>query len=221
MNFTYLSPAQAFRFPILVSRHLKIRKAKGILKVGNIKPACIMLGFDNIGIFDNKKSRSIWELGQGSLLEFKGKAKIGNGFKISMSGGKLTIGSQFISPGECSIICNHNIQIGNDCLISWDTLIMDTDFHRIYENKKCINPPKGIMIGKNVWIGCRSTLLKGCSIPDGSIIAAGSIVTKTLTEINSIYGGNPIRELKKILTGNDNWPDSIIIQINYQNLFLL
>ena len=44
---------------------------------------------------------------------------------------------------------------------------MDTDFHKVYSIKnleKQLNEPKPIYIGKNVWIGCRCTILKGSSI---------------------------------------------------------
>ncbi len=49
-------------------------------------------------------------------------------------------------------------------------------------------------IGKDVWIGAHSIILAGVSIGDGSIIAAGSIVTKDV-EPFSIYGGVPAKKI--------------------------
>jgi acetyltransferase-like isoleucine patch superfamily enzyme len=54
---------------------------------------------------------------------------------------------------------------------------------------------KGIKIGKNCWIGSKVTVLDGVQIGDGSIIAAGSVVTKSFSE-NSIIGGVPAKLLK-------------------------
>lgn len=55
---------------------------------------------------------------------------------------------------------------------------MYNDFHKIYKNDKVINENKRVIIGNDVWIGCRSTILKGSEIASNSVIAAASIVTK-------------------------------------------
>jgi acetyltransferase-like isoleucine patch superfamily enzyme len=55
---------------------------------------------------------------------------------------------------------------------------------------------KGMKIGKNCWIGSKVTVLDGVHIGDGSIVAAGSVVTKSFPE-NSIIGGVPTKLLKK------------------------
>lgn len=51
-----------------------------------------------------------------------------------------------------------------------------------------------IVIGNNVYIGEGSYIMPGVTIEDNCIIAAGSIVTKSV-EKNSIVGGNPIKYL--------------------------
>lgn len=50
---------------------------------------------------------------------------------------------------------------------------------------------------ERVWIGCNSIILKGVSIGDNSIIAAGSVITKDV-EPNTLVGGNPARVIKKM-----------------------
>ena len=72
---------------------------------------------------------------------------------------------------------------------------MDTDFHKIYsvndvERENRLNPDREIEIGNHVWIGARSTVLKGTRVPDDSIVAAGSVVTKRMNQSNSLYIGN-------------------------------
>lgn len=74
---------------------------------------------------------------------------------------------------------------------------MDTDFHRIYDMKReILNNPRPIIIGENVWVGCRATILKGSNVPDGSIIASGALVAGDLKEINGMYGGVPAKLLR-------------------------
>lgn len=57
-----------------------------------------------------------------------------------------------------------------------------------------------VHIGKNVWIGANAVILRGVSIGDGAIIAAGAVVNHDIPAYE-VWGGIPakkIRELKKI-----------------------
>lgn len=75
---------------------------------------------------------------------------------------------------------------------------MDTDFHPIINaNIEILNPPTEIIIGKSVWIGCRSVILKGSIIPDGCIIAANSLVSKKITGENQIFGSHSLHLIKQ------------------------
>ncbi|MFI5222104.1 MAG: acyltransferase, partial [Bacteroidia bacterium] len=55
----------------------------------------------------------------------------------------------------------------------------------------------GIKIGRNCWIGAKTTILDGADVQDGCVIAAGSLVIKGVYEKNSIYGGNPAKLIRK------------------------
>ena len=57
-----------------------------------------------------------------------------------------------------------------------------------------------IAIGNHVWIGCKSTILKGVTIGDGSVIAAGSLVNRNVPA-HVLVGGVPA----KILKENVDW----------------
>ncbi|MDE5948724.1 MAG: hypothetical protein K2G86_08115 [Prevotella sp.] len=52
------------------------------------------------------------------------------------------------------------------------------------------------VIGDDVWIGYGAIILSGVKIANGTIVAAGSIVTKD-TEPYSIYAGSPARKVKE------------------------
>ncbi|MEA3423389.1 MAG: DapH/DapD/GlmU-related protein, partial [Bacillota bacterium] len=55
--------------------------------------------------------------------------------------------------------------------------------------------PAPVVIEDDVWIGARTVILPGVVIHEGSIIAAGSIVTKDV-QAYSIVGGNPAKLIK-------------------------
>lgn len=53
------------------------------------------------------------------------------------------------------------------------------------------------MIGENVWIGSNTTVVPGVTLGNGSIIAAGSVVTKNVPE-NVVVGGVPAKIIKML-----------------------
>lgn len=57
--------------------------------------------------------------------------------------------------------------------------------------------PAPIRLGKNVWVGSNSTILRGVTIGDNAIIAAGSVVTKDVA-VDSVVGGVPARYIQNI-----------------------
>lgn len=50
-----------------------------------------------------------------------------------------------------------------------------------------------IVIGDNCFIGERSTIMYGCELANNTIVAAGSVVTKSFSTPYTIIGGNPAK----------------------------
>ena len=70
---------------------------------------------------------------------------------------------------------------------------MDSDLHKIINEKgEVINGHRDVHFGNKVWIGCRCCILKGVIIPDGNIVSAGSLITKSYDVKNSIITANKI-----------------------------
>lgn len=59
----------------------------------------------------------------------------------------------------------------------------------------------GVFIGNHVWIGEKVYITKRAAIPDESVVAACSVVTKKFTEKNTVLAGNPA----KIVKTNVQW----------------
>lgn len=194
-NLKYFPLRKAIRLPILISHRVWLMKTAGKVILPEYKTERIKIGFGEVGIFDKHRSRSIWQVS--GTIEFKGKAKIGHGSKISVSG-KLVIGNDFCITAESSIVAQKEISFGNNVLVSWDALIMDTDFHDIFDKGgRHLNAPMPINISDNVWIGCRTLILKGTHIADGVVVAAASTVTKSINESNAVIAGSPATVVKE------------------------
>ena len=89
------------------------------------------------------------------------------------------------------------ISIGNDTTISTDVLFLthDASVGKIFGKENGSDLLGKIKIGSNCFIGARSVILLGVSLPDNVIVAAGSVVTKSFDKSNIIIGGNPAREI--------------------------
>ena len=76
------------------------------------------------------------------------------------------------------ITCRKKITIGNYVAMARLTFISDTDFHPQYDSTgKRANEDKETIIEDHVWIGLKSTIMKGTHIGAGSVIGANSLVS--------------------------------------------
>jgi acetyltransferase-like isoleucine patch superfamily enzyme len=110
---------------------------------------------------------------------------------------KLNLGSGYINY-NVKIRCFKEITIGNNVAISENVTIWDSDAHAIVGNEANMTQP--VRIGNHVWIGNNVTILKGVTIGDGAIIAAGSLVNKSIPS-GSLAAGVPAKVIKE----NVNW----------------
>lgn len=148
-----------------------------------------------------KYDRCYVRLESKSKLEIKGHFTIFPGGRIIIGpNAKVELGNNSFISLNTKIICKDYIKIGDNCAISWDCLIMDTDFHNIIQNNNLNKETKPILIGDDVWIGSKVTILKGVSIGDGAVIASNSVVTKNVPP-RCIVAGNPA----KIIRENVQW----------------
>lgn len=105
------------------------------------------------------------------------------------------------------IMAQERIEIGSHCLISWQVGIADSDFHPLDPKQRWVDaealapyfadrPPRPpvvtarVKIGDNVWIGMNATILKGVTIGENAVVAAGSVVTRDVPS-NMVVAGNP------------------------------
>ena len=93
----------------------------------------------------------------------------------SHKGGMLVIGDGTVLDSGAEVIAWAGVTIGKRCYLGWDALVMDTDLHQIGSNP-LVN--KAVIIGDDVYIGCRAMILKGVTIGNGAMIHPGSIVTR-------------------------------------------
>ena len=105
---------------------------------------------------------------------------------------KITIGNRCFFNHNCSITSAESITIGNNCMFANNLVIVDHDHtveNGIVSGKLKTQP---IIIEDHVWIGANVVILKGVHIGEGSIIAAGAVVTQDIPA-HSVAMGVPAR----------------------------
>lgn len=117
-------------------------------------------------------------------------------------GSEIIIGDDSGLSGT-SICAAKSVKIGCNCLIGANVTITDYDFHSVNPEGRRYNSDSeeigcsSVIIENNVWLGMNAIVLKGVTIGENSVIAAGSVVTKSIPP-NCIACGNPAKIIKTI-----------------------
>ena len=140
------------------------------------------------------------ENSMGGFVKIGYNTELMDGVLLLTYGGNITIGNQ-CSINPYSIIYGHgNTYIGNQVLIAGHCMIIPAN--HIFNSKstpiiKQGLTKKGIHIEDNVWIGHGCSILDGVKIGEGSVIAAGSVVTSSIPK-NSLVAGVPAQVIRVI-----------------------
>lgn len=160
------------------------------------------------------------KISRGTLLDIRngGKIVLGDGVTLNshnkgyhlnmhspvklfadMPGAEIIIGKETYINGSC-IHAYQLIQIGANCLIAANCQIFDCSGHDLsfecIENRihtKGVSKP--VIIEDGVWIGANAIILPGVTIGRGSVIGAGSVVTKSVPPM-AVAVGNPAKVIK-------------------------
>ena len=122
----------------------------------------------------------------GAFVEIQKKAVVGKNCKISSH----------------SFICE-GVSLGDNCFIGHGVVFINDNYPRATKSNGKLEAGLDWMsrlvktkIGKNVAIGSNSTILGNINIGDGSLVGAGSVVTKNIPA-REVWAGNPAKFLKK------------------------
>lgn len=144
---------------------------------------------------------------RGRLLSLMTGCQFGRNVKVSTNvyihslNEPLSVGDESYINTGVHLDCTHPIHIGKRCLIGFKTSlitashVIDTDFKGCRLNKGDFG--SAITIEDDVWIGANTIILPGVTIGRGSVIAAGSIVSKSIPA-NVIAIGAPARAKREI-----------------------
>lgn len=163
------------------------------------------------------------ELEDRSFLKIGDNVKMGRETIILRSDSAVFIGEgTTFASGQLKTGRNRKINIGKDCMFSWDTALLGHDGHMIFDlaQGKCKNNTQGeqvcsIDIGNHVWVGGETAILPGTNIEDGCICGYRSLLKGKFPN-NVALAGSPA----KIIKENVAWTRSNICNCDDEYLKL-
>jgi galactoside O-acetyltransferase len=136
---------------------------------------------------------------------------------INLQRGSMEIGDRVLINEGTTFYCVENIKIGNDVMFSWGCTVVDSNFHSTNSSERIKDTQNGrkeieehtmgqntdwatihnapIVIKNKAWIGFNSIIMKGVTIGEGAVVAAGSVVVKDVPDY-AVVGGNPAKVIK-------------------------
>lgn len=157
--------------------------------------------WDSQRMLRNKMVGSLY-VAKGATLEAEA-FDVYAGSRINVNAGaKLSLGSGYMNH-DCVIDCFDSISIGHHVVISERVVLRDSDNHTIKDmeaipsDESAVTAP--IIIGDHVWVGMNTIVLKGVTIGEGAVVAAGSVVNKDVPP-HCLVAGVPAKVVKTDVT---------------------
>lgn len=199
-NFRTLPLRQAIKMPVYIYGKVRLFMLNGKIQIkAPIKTGMISIGRNNesFALFDHSGFISLGS--RTSRIVFEGQAQIAVNTKIRVPDGTLTFGEGAFIGAGVRIICNGSyIKIGDHNRIAFDTVIMNSGFHFVYNSSResvgRLSHP--IILGSYNWIGNRSTISSGTKTKPYTIVCSGSLLNKDYTKTPDEYemlGGAPAK----------------------------
>lgn len=138
-------------------------------------------------------------------IRWEGANRIGHYSTVS-AGGTVGYGSRFAH--GCQLI--GPIQVGRYCSIAGGvsfvtgphplaTAALFSSEELFDGERRALAPPRGSVVGNDVWIGQDVTVVDGVTIGDGAVVAAGAVVVDDVAPFD-VVGGVPARVIRPRFT---------------------
>lgn len=207
-NFKAFPFKQAVKLPFIISYNTKVKNIGKIILSDQVHTGMVSVGVIKLIGFEANDVQTVFN--NRGTFSVAGNMKIHPGVKLVIGeGAKLIAAHRNILGGNTKVICHKQITMEDEFRISWNSQILDTDFHFLHNlvTDKYYPRRKAVHLGKGVWAGNSCTIGKGTIIPDGSVISCVSKVSGDFTEYgkNLLISGNPAKVLKVGFEMGSSW----------------
>jgi acetyltransferase-like isoleucine patch superfamily enzyme len=161
--------------------------------------AALRIGLGPFGL-STKRDVSIVRVHPEGRLRCEGVVSLQRGVRIVVDSGLLQLGPGVNVNGFTKILVRERVSIGAYCNISWNTQILDNDFHPMTVDgvEQPMSAP--VVLADRAWVGTGAIVLKGVTVGESAVVAAGSVVTKDVPP-KTVVAGSPAKVVGHI----DSW----------------
>lgn len=192
--FRNLPFCQAVKLPILLYKpHL--RGSCGGVKIDSerVTFGMVRLGFLTSVVYSNN---GITIKNEGTII-FKGRCCIGNdSYIVTGKKGIIIFGQDFKATAGLKLVSECGITFGKNVLIGWGNIIIDTNFHPLFDrNLQNFKKSYGsIEIGDNNWLSSQCMVMHSVRTSKDCVFGTRCLLTKNCNyESHNVYGGAPAR----------------------------
>ena len=111
--------------------------------------------------------------------------------------GIIRIGDAVLMSPGVRIACSDEITIGDGVMMANGAYVTDSDWHGLYDRVARPDAVTPVHIGNNAWLGDGAKVLKGVTIGENSVVAAGAVVIRDVPA-NVVVAGNPAQVVKQL-----------------------
>ncbi len=172
----------------------------GVERIHVREGGALRIGLGPFGL-SSEHDTSVVRVREGAELHCDGVVSLQRGVRVVVDGGRLTFGhATNVNGTGTKFLCAQEITVGSGCTFSWDVQVLDNDFHALTVDGVEQPSVAPVRIGDRVWVGTRAVVLKGVTVGDGAVIAAGAVVTKDVPA-GAVVAGVPARVVGRA----DSW----------------
>ena len=157
-----------------------------------------------IGQHCRLRSLSITIRGDGNVVTIGDRVRVTKELTIWVDeNSRVEIGSGCtIESAHLAATEHSQIRLGSDVMISTEVEIRSGDSHSIItaESGERINPAQSVRVDDHVWLGARSTILKGVHLQSNTVVGASSVVANSPHSGNVVVVGNPAHTVRANIT---------------------
>ncbi|WP_235498380.1 MULTISPECIES: DapH/DapD/GlmU-related protein [unclassified Frankia] len=168
--------------PTVIEGHERIEFADG---------AAMRIGLAPFGL-TSRHDVSVVRVHPEGRIRCEGVVSLQRGIRVVVDSGVLELGPFANINGFAKILVRERVSIGAYCNVSWDTQLLDNDFHPMVVDG-VEQPMSGpIVLEDRAWIGAGAIVLKGVTVGESAVVAAGSVVTRDVPA-KAVVAGSPAK----------------------------
>jgi|SRR6218665_1175024 len=199
-NYSKFPYATAKKLPVFFYGKVNFQNIKGEIVIeGAVTKGMIAFGkrFEKFS-----KSKGIAEICIEGKMVFKGHALFGKDYFVYVAeNALLEIGNRSGMGNTGKIVCTQHIKLGDDVRISFESQLMDSNFHQMIDTQTGEKFPMSspIIIGNNNFLGNRVSVMPGTVTPDYCTVASNSLCNKNYAALgnNILIGGAPAKLIRQ------------------------